>query len=125
MEAAEVYFLKREDVAFAYLFGSRAAGRTSPMSDYDFAVYLTKTPFSEKRFDILGDLMGLLKTDDIDLVVLNTAPISLRMRILQKRIILADNNPYTRHNFESLTMRESFDFSKFEAKILQERYYNG
>jgi len=95
------------------------------MSDYDFGVYLMKEPYTKKRLDILGDLMDLLKTDAIDLVILNTAPISLSMRILRQRIVLADNKPFVRHRFESLTMRESFDYKQFEEKILQERYFRG
>ncbi len=66
--------------------------------------------------------MDILKTDEIDLVILNAAPISLRMRIQKTRRVIADNVPFARHAYESLTMRESFDFSVFEGKILERRF---
>ena len=62
------------EVKLVYLFGSRANGKTGPLSDYDFAVYLDEKD-SLKRFDIRLNLMGKisskLKTDAVDLCILN------------------------------------------------------
>ena len=122
---AENYFKARKDIAFAYLFGSLAENRATHLSDVDIAVYLTEGGFADKRFQILGDLIDILKTDRLDLVILNTAPLSLKMKIIQTRRILADNFPYIRHTFESAVMRSYFDFSKIENRILEERYMHG
>jgi len=119
------YFQRRTDVLFAYLFGSSAKGRTTPLSDIDIAVYLSDRDLPETRLDIIGDLMNILGTDEIDLVILNSAPISLQMRIIQNRQILADTSPFVRHAFESATMRTYFDFSKIESTILERRYFGG
>lgn len=67
----------------------------------------------------------IFKTDEIDLVVLNTAPLSLRGRIQRHRLTIADRNPFLRHRYESLTMREFFDFSIRERAILEGRYQHG
>ena len=67
----------------------------------------------------------MLKTDDIDLVILNKAPISLLTKILAHKITLNDKNPTTRHSFESLKMRMGFDFSYFENRILEQRFLSG
>lgn len=40
--------------------------------------------------EILGKLMELLETEEIDLVILNTAPLTLRMKILENKKIIAD-----------------------------------
>jgi predicted nucleotidyltransferase len=66
------------DVVFAYLFGSQATSRATPASDVDVAVYLRANadPF-ESRLRLMGVLEHALGTDAIDLVVLNTAPLSL------------------------------------------------
>ena len=119
------YFQRRTDVLFAYLFGSSAKGRITPLSDIDVAVYLSGRDFSETRFDIIGDLMNILGTDEIDLVILNSAPITLQMRIMQNKRIVADTAPFVRHAFESATMRTYFDFSKIESTILERRYFGG
>ena len=119
---ASEYFKARKDVRFAYLFGSLALGTFNPLSDIDLAVYLKKRKIAEKRLEIIGDLADILKTDEIDLVILNTAPLSLRMRILKQKKILADNAPFFRHKYESYTMRAYFDFSKLEHRFLERRF---
>jgi uncharacterized protein len=122
---AERYLQARQDVAFAYLFGSVARGSATHLSDIDIAIYLTVQEFAEKRMKILGDLIDILKTDNIDLVILNTAPLSLKSKIIQTKKILAENNPLMRHDFESHTLRAYFDFSKLEKRILKNRYLHG
>jgi predicted nucleotidyltransferase len=122
---AESYLRARNDIAFAYLFGSLAENRATHLSDVDIAVYLTEGKFEDNRFQILGDLIDIFKTDGLDLVILNTAPLILKMKIIQARRILADNFPYIRHTFESATIRTYLDFSKMENRILEERYMHG
>jgi len=120
------YLGSMRDIHFAYLFGGFAREKISPLSDVDIAVYcLENSDFKEKKIEILGRLMDLLETDEIDLVILNRAPLSLRMRILQNKRVIVDNNPYLRHLYESLTMREYFDFSIKETAILKRRYLHG
>ena len=122
---AENYLKVRKDIAFAYLFGSLAENRETHLSDVDIAVYLKEGRFAHKRFEILGDLTDILKTDKLDLVILNTAPLCLKIKIIQARRILADNFPYIRHKFESAVMRTYFDFSKMQNRILEEMYMHG
>jgi len=106
---------------FAYLFGSLVKNKKKPLSDVDLGVYVENI----KKLDYLSfyeKISNILRTDEIDLVVLNTAPISLTGRILQKRKILIDKNPFLRHRYESRILREFFDFSIKEREILQRRY---
>lgn len=115
-------FLKEDsNTIFAYLFGSLAKKRKKPLSDVDLGVYVK----SIKKLDYLSlynKISRILRTDEIDLVVLNTAPISLTGRILQNRKILIDKDPFLRHQYESRILREFFDFSIREREILQRRY---
>jgi len=117
------YFAKRDDIIFAYLFGSYAKEKQTHLSDIDIAVYIReKKGISDKKLKILMDLSKLLKTDDIDLVILNEAPISLLTKILAHKIILNDKSPTIRYSFESLNMRMGFDFSYLEKRILEQRF---
>ncbi len=116
------YLKARKDVLFGYLFGSLASETFKPLSDVDIAIYLKKRNIAEKRLQILGDLADILGTDEVDLVILNTAPLSLQMKILKQKKILADNAPFFRHKYESYTMRAYFDFSKLEHRILERRF---
>ncbi len=75
--------------------------------------------------EILGDLMEILCTDEIDLVILNLTPISLTMRVLKNRKVVAECEPLLRQQLESLIMKKAFDFSILEQRYLQRRYING
>jgi len=101
-------------------------GKLQPLSDVDIAVYLAESPFlSDVKLDILGELIDIFETDEIDLVVLNTAELPLMMNILKSKKVIVDRDPFARHIFESLTMRKFFDFSIKESAILHRRYMNG
>ena len=123
---ASTYFSSREDILFAYLFGSHAKGVATNMSDVDIAVYsLDEKCDGDSRLDMLHALSTTLKTEKLDLVILNTAPITLAFRILQNHILLIDREPLRRHRFESLAMRKYFDFSYLETGILERRFADG
>ena len=97
-----------------------------PLSDVDIAVYFTDvSDVHEKRMEILGALMHLLQTDEVDLVILNRAPLTLRMKVLKHKKIVVDHVPFLRHQYESLTLREYFDFAVRERAILERRFLHG
>lgn len=123
---AEAYLKSRSDVVFACLFGSLSKKKPTPLSDVDIAVYLSECEdYVEKKLKILGKLMILLETDEIDLVILNTAPLTLKMKILENKKVIVDNDPFLRYSYESLTMRKYFDFSIKEMGILERRFLHG
>lgn len=113
-------------IVFAYLFGSAARRQLTPLSDVDVAVYLDDpAQAANTRLDILGRVIGHLRTDRVDVVVLNMAPTALAGRILLEREVLLDRRPAVRHRFESLTLREFHDFRRLEHAILEERFGRG
>lgn len=110
-------------VEFAYLFGSSADGTHAPLSDIDIAVYFKEgCDLSQLKMDLLGRINHFLETDEVDLVVLNTAPISIAGRVLLKRKLLYCRNDFLRHRFESLSLRKFFDFRVFEENLLARRF---
>jgi uncharacterized protein len=112
---------KDRNVLFAYLFGGLARNRFGPLTDVDLAFYLKNVKKGD-YLEMFGNVSDILGTDEIDLVILNRAPISLAGRILQSRRVLIDKSPFRRHLYESLVLREFFDFSVKERQILQRRY---
>ena len=120
------YLKSNPHIVFAYLFGSIATGKQQLLSDVDIAVYLKQgANVVECKLAILGRLIDILQSDEIDLVVLNTANLPLVINVLKSKKIIVDKEPFARHIFESLAMRKYFDFSIKEAVILQRRYMNG
>lgn len=113
-------------VVFTYLFGSLTKGKVNPLSDIDIAIYLKEgADFSQEKMTILRNLIDILGTEEIDLVLLNIAPLTLKARIVGNKKILVDKDPFFRHSFESLVLREYFDFSKKEEDIFKRRFSLG
>jgi len=114
-------FINDSNIVFAYLFGGLLKDKPNPLSDVDVAVYVKNI----KKLDYLelfGRIANVLGTDEIDLVILNTAQLSLTGRVLQNRKVLVDKNPFLRHKYESIILREFFDFTIKERDILKRRY---
>ena len=123
---AEVYLRSHPEVVFAYLFGSLAKGKPTPLSDVDIAIFVNGVvDFAETKLEILGRLTDILQTDEIDLVLLNIANLPLIHNVLKNHRLIADKKPFERHIFESLAMRKYFDFSIKESTMLKRRYLNG
>jgi uncharacterized protein len=115
------FFLKDSKIIFVYLFGGLVRGKAKPLSDVDLALYV-RDPNRLDFLSLFHEISQILGTDEIDLVVLNSAPVSLTGRILQNRKILVDKAPFLRHQYESRILREFFDFSVKEKEILRRRY---
>lgn len=114
---------KRPEIVFAYLFGGAARGRLTPLSDIDVGVFLDEDEDPvEARLAAVLCATRHLRTDEIDLVVLNGAPTALVGRILGSRRVIHDRDPFRRQRFESLAARQFAGFRIFEWKLLERRY---
>ncbi|MBI5874373.1 MAG: nucleotidyltransferase domain-containing protein [Deltaproteobacteria bacterium] len=123
---AKDVLLQDANVVFAYLFGGLARGKAMPLSDVDIAVYLNSMEdLPQYKLDLFDRLTDALGTCEVDLVILNKAPISLVGRILANKQVLADKEPYRRHIYESLSLREFFDFRVKEDNLFSSRYNLG
>ena len=100
---------KDKRVKFAYLFGSRARGQAGPLSDTDVAVYLDRRiKHGDYRLKLMEKLAKIIKSDNLDLVVLNQAPPLLRHEIIKYGRILKDDAS-RRIPFEAEVIRECLD----------------
>ena len=115
-----------DDVVFAYLFGSAATGALTPRSDVDVAIFAAPGVDTHAvRLAVARACARHLGTDAIDVVMLNTAPISLAGRVLMTRRVLLDRDPHARHRYESLHARMFQDFRIREHRLLTERDASG
>src|SRR4030065_792540 len=100
IRALKKYFREREDVAFAFLFGSSVQGKVRREGDIDIAVYfwpekdiewenVTKRYAGENRIAL--DLEKLLKKE-VDLIILNKAKAILADEAIRrgKAIVVKD-----------------------------------
>lgn len=100
-------------IKLVYLFGSQASGQTGPLSDYDFAIYLDNVD-RQARFELQLELMSqlgkLLKTEKIDVVVLNDLDVpELAYAIIRDARILYAEEPY-QLLVEPRILNQYFDF---------------
>jgi uncharacterized protein len=119
---APVFQKMRDRIAVAYLFGSSATGETGPGSDIDLAVLLhdgSGTSGFEVRLDLYADCSRALKRNDIDIVVMNTAKnLYLLNDVVRTGIVLFEQDPGLRQEFEVKIMHDFIDFRDHRKKIL-------
>ncbi len=103
-------------VKLAYLFGSTARGESNCLSDIDIAVLFDDALLRKESFDpqveLISELTCILKTDNVDLVVLNDSPLLLTYNIIREGIILKSDEP----------LRVKFE-TKVMSRYLDERYH--
>jgi len=100
------YFGKQKEVKLAYLFGSAAKGTEGKLSDIDIGVYLDEKLSKSKRFDIrlklISEISSVLKTDKIDVVVMNDSPTHLNYNIIKYGKILKSSQMRAKTEFNIL-----------------------
>lgn len=129
IEAIKNYFSNRDDVAFAFLYGSQAKGNATQLSDVDIAVYFypeRRHPieFEEEVFykgeeQILSDMEHFVKKE-VELLVLNRVPSTVAASAI-RGIPLAINDWGLYLDFMSVVIEESEDFMNFVINDYQER----
>ena len=126
----EGYFDKREEIAFAFLFGSQASGLAISSSDIDVAIYFypkTRRPIEfeepihyEKESEIWAELERLLKKE-VELLVLNRAPATISASAIRGiPIAIRDWGLYL--DFLQVVTTEAADFRDLLIRDFLERY---
>ncbi len=103
------FMAEQSDVRLAYLFGSHARGTAHGLSDVDLAVLLStelsRAEMSDARLRLISDLIKLLHRNDVDLVILNRAPLLLRQQVLREGTLLFVVDDEVRARFAEDTYR--------------------
>jgi predicted nucleotidyltransferase len=104
------YLEKDKDIYLTYLFGSFASEKERKLSDVDIAVLLKEgiEPL-EKQLNLLADITFILKTDEVDLVILNRAPIALQYTIISEGTLLVNREDKLRIDYEEKVSRDYLD----------------
>ncbi|GFO97728.1 nucleotidyltransferase [groundwater metagenome] len=118
------YFSKQENVRLAYLYGSAAKGKEGKLSDVDIGVLLDDSLSKKERFEsqlkFIGDITEILKTNRIDLVVMNDAPNSLNYEIIKTNRPLLIRNKTDKIDFEYRVLLRYLDRKYYEKRAASE-----
>ena len=111
------FLSKQEHIKLAYLFGSVVSGKAGKLSDMDIAILIDDLLDKKEKFEfqlkLISDLTDVLRTDRVDLVVMNDAPLSLKFEIIKANYPLFVRD-----------IKEKIDFEqKVLSRYLDRRYY--
>lgn len=105
--------LDQEGVVAAMLIGSQARGKAGPLSDIDIAVWHEQGLDSKQSWDLQLSLMGAaqdtLRTNEVDVVMLNHAPPLLQHRAIRDAVRLVEHDHAQRVRFETRALLNYLD----------------
>lgn len=96
--------LRRHGARFAFLHGSQVHGTAGPDSDLDVAAWFGDTDDGVDPLDVIVDL-----PTDVDLVVLDRAPLEIAGRIALHGELLFDDDPPARVSWQATTRKIYLD----------------
>ncbi|HHY59118.1 MAG TPA: nucleotidyltransferase domain-containing protein [Clostridia bacterium] len=104
-------FARYPEIVAVFLFGSYGTEYQHPGSDIDLAVYFSRQVSLALEADLLGEICDILRTDRVDLVNLNKAPLPLQFKaVSQGRLIYEADYIATCDYIESL-LKQYHDFA--------------
>lgn len=122
---------KDANILLAFLFGSHARGEAHPLSDVDIALLLSSDVPPEKFLDYrleyahaIGEILG---NEQIDIVILNTAPPLLARQAITGRLLF-ERSPEVRVRYIVDVQRRYLDLKSFyaiDAAYLRQRLKEG
>ena len=111
------YLSSRPEILLAYVFGSAARGEAHALSDVDVAILVDEKKLREVetgmpwgyQATLTGELIGMLRRDDVDLVLLHQASPLLRYEVVRFGELLFCRDEGMRVDFEVQVRREYLD----------------
>lgn len=122
IESLKKYFEERREIELAYIFGSIASSKVNALSDIDIAILIDESQIKQSLYPygykahVIADLMKLLKTNKVDLVILNQASPLLKHRVLYTGRLIYSRSERKRIQFQIECIDKYNDF-KYLAKL--------
>ena len=126
LEIALQSILPDYPVILAYLFGSAAAGRTTPLSDVDVALIAGEEldPYRQLKLELRIEtaLAEQAHVRNADVRIINRAPLAIRGQVACRGILLYCADEEARVEFETSTRDEYFDYMPI-ARQLRDAFF--
>jgi predicted nucleotidyltransferase len=106
-------FKEYPEIKLAYFFGSKATGSNGPLSDYDFALHVETNDIKKAytiKFNLIDKLTRRLKTDAVDVVILNLSRSpEFKYHVIRTGELIYEQEPF-KILIEPRILNEYFDF---------------
>ncbi len=114
------FLQKQGPVELVYLFGSVALQKAGKLSDVDIGIFLDESLDKKDRFQtklrLISDLEDILKTDRLDLVIMNDAPVSLNFEIIKANYPLFIRDENLKVDLEQYIMSRYLDRQYYDKR---------
>lgn len=121
LELKSILEAYKDKVVVVYLFGSCHSGKITPLSDIDIAVLfdesLNKEEIETMESQIYIKLTKVFGTDEVDLIVLNRAPLSIKFGVLRDKEIIYYSNKEKVVDFQCGVISEYMDFKPVRDEL--------
>ena len=121
--------LEELGVFIVYLFGSKAIGRESRLSDVDLGLVLEEFPPGKDTRTIYHNLYGLFveiyPASKLDIVFLQGSSLSLQYFAISEGKILFEKDPKFRADYEESIIKQYLDFKPvldYFDRVTMEKY---
>jgi predicted nucleotidyltransferase len=115
---------KDKEIVALFTFGSLARGDLKPLSDLDFGILVIPTLDRRQRFDKHLELIGVFnehfETDEIDLVLMNDAPMRYSYNIIKSGELLFCSDSDILRDFIEKSIKLYLDFKYFRDEFDKE-----
>ena len=116
-----VYERYSDKIICMYLFGSINSGRATALSDIDIAILFDRMLNNEEmefyRNKILEDLSHYFKTEEIDLINLNRAPLSVQYGVIKNKSNMYCKDFSKAADYENKTVLKYLDFKPYKDEL--------
>lgn len=113
---------RKQEVIFAFLFGSRAIGSNHSKSDFDFAVFLgidnPVKQFSIKK-KLSARLPGIVQSP-VDIIILDSADLGMAFRAIKEGKLILDTVPEVRQQYAERIFKYYPDYHIFQERFLED-----
>ena len=107
------------EIFAAYIFGSFISDKS--FADIDLGILIQREPDKLLEYEMgLEIKLDKLVKFEIDVRVLNNAPLSFVQNVLRQGHLIVDINPNRRADFENNVLKKYFDFSRFRRQYLED-----
>ncbi len=129
MEKLKDIFKDYPYIAFAYLFGSQALGKTGPMSDADIAILLKENAPKGRELIHEEDYLSYriedaLQVKEVDLIELNNQGLIFVHNVLRTGKLIYDAGPDFRIRFVAKVISDYCDFEP-TIRFMNSYYFEG